>query len=367
MIPLFKVAMSPHANSRLIDTLTSGYIGEGPKVKEFEERLAADLGLPVLCTNSCTSALDMAYHLIGLGKGDEVISTPMTCLATNMPLALRGCKIRWADVDPRTGNISPESVADLISFDTKAIVVTDWAGRPCDYNALRHISRQFMKFPPIVEDAAHAFGARYNGEPIAESGGDYVAFSFQAIKHLTTGDGGALKVPFHKYEQARLLRWYGLDRNDSTAMRCLQQAIAPGFKYHMNDIAATIGLANLDYAAINLSRHRANASYYWTHLPKHIQAPFDPEASYWIYTILVDDPARFERQMAAAGITASQVHTRNDFQDCLPSSPHPLPGLDEFSAHMVSIPVGWWLSREDLEHIVASVTLAVGERNHAVV
>lgn len=357
MIPLFKVAMAHRALVGAQETLLSGYIGEGPKVEEFEQALGEYFGsMAVLATNSCTSALDMAYHLIGLGEGDPVISTPMTCLATNMPLALRGCNIRWADVDPLTGNIDPHSVERIRrqSYNgraVRAIVCTDWAGRPCDYDALRAAAPGI----PIVEDAAHAFGAMYHETPIAVHGGDYIAWSFQAIKHLTTGDGGALKVPPHQYTRARLLRWYGLDRNDSTAMRCQQQASEPGFKYSMNDIAASIGLGNLKLAQENLARHRANAKYYNEYLPSCVLAPFDENASYWIYTILVDDPQGFEVEMAERSVQVSQVHARNDMQDCLSDISYALPGLDEFSSRMVSIPVGWWLSREDLEYIVDSV------------
>ena len=368
MIPLFKVAMAPEALRLVNDTLYSGYIGEGPRVAELEQALADVLGAPVLCTNSCTSALDMAYHLIGLGEGDEVISTPMTCLATNMPLALRRCKIVWADVDPRTGNIAPESVASLVTPHTKAIVCADWAGRQCDYEALRIAGKGI----PIVEDAAHAFGAMYENIyhkslPVAVFSGTYICWSFQAIKHLTTGDGGALKVPDRQRGRARLLRWYGLDRNDSTAMRCLQQASEPGFKYQMNDIAATIGLANLSLALEHVEQQRANARYYNEHLPEGLTAPYDPGAAYWLYTILVDDPADFERKMAEQGVQTSQVHTRNDRQNCLPTSDRPLPGLDEFSSHMISIPVGWWLSKQDLGDIVYAVSKTLRSKSRAAV
>jgi len=125
----------------------------------------------------------------------------------------------------------------------------------------------------------------------------------------------------------------------------------------MNDIAASIGLGNLGAAISHVDAHRANAEYYDGHLPESICPPFDGDASYWIYTILVDDPHAFEAEMAERGIQASQVHARNDMQECLPDvdMSRPRPGLHEFSKHMVSIPVGWWLSSKDLQHIVDSV------------
>lgn len=352
MIPLFKVAMSDEASKRVEETLASGYIGEGPRVKEFEKEFGERFGFTsILATNSCTSALDLAYHLIGIGEGDLVISTPMTCLATNMPLALRGAEILWADVDKDTGNIDPKHVEGLFDSyaDIKAIICTDWAGRTCDYDELRRAAPGV----PIVEDAAHALGAAYY-DISSVHGGDYIAWSFQAIKHLTTGDGGMLRVPILKYDRARLLRWYGLDRDDSEAMRCLQQAPEPGFKYQMNDIAASIGLANMKHVRKNLTTHRLHAAYYNKYLPKGVSPPYDAGCSYWVYTILIDDPQAFEVFMQKEGVQVSQVHVRNDWQDCLPEA-FPLPGLDAFQSRMVSIPCGWWLTDSDRKYIVEKV------------
>lgn len=366
MIPLFKVAMDSDAYADVKETLASGYIGEGPRVKEFEAKLDEYLGGPILAVNSCTSALDMAYHLIGIGKGDVVVSTPMTCLATNMPLALRQADIIWADVDAKTGNIDPSSVKKImqdhpgLQYNIKAVVCTDWAGRTCDYDEIRRAAPGV----PIVEDAAHTFGAGY-WDISSIHGGDYKAYSFQAIKHLTTGDGGALKVPAHQYERAKRLRWYGLDREDSTAMRCLQQASEPGFKYQMNDIAASIGLANFDLAKVNVRKAQMNAAYYDMHLVDPVKALYDPSCSYWLYTILVDDPAEFEAYMASVNIQVSQVHVRNDEQNCLPDPDRQLIGLDAFQSHMVSIPVGWWLTPNDLEKIAEAVNFYVEVPVHA--
>lgn len=351
MIPLFKVAMSTAVSEALAPVLASGYIGEGPQVEAFEHALGEYLGAPVLAVNSCTSALDLAYELIGLGPGDEVIATPMTCLATNLPLAKRGCRIVWADVNPRTGNIDPDDVRRKLTPHTRAIVCVDWAGVPCDYDALRAAAQG----APIVEDAAHAFGARYRGQSVTAIGGDYVAYSFQAIKHLTCGDGGALCVPPEQYDRARLLRWYGLDRTLSQEMRCKQELIEAGFKYHMNDIAATIGLVNLPAAVYHLAWHRRNAADYSRLLPVGYTAPYQPDASYWLYTIHVPERDAFVAYMAGHGVAASEVHVRNDTQPCFNAERLPLPGLDAFSETQVSIPCGWWLSATDIEWIVGLV------------
>jgi dTDP-4-amino-4,6-dideoxygalactose transaminase len=370
-IPLFKVAMSPSAAPAVQQTLESGFIGQGPRVDEFELALQKVLGTdqPPLTLNSCTSALDLALALIAYA-GEYVISTPITCLATNMVIHNRGKRILWADVDPLTGNMDPMSVARIIGrhgFDVGAIVTVDWAGRPCDYKAIRRACGGTK--PWIIEDAAHSFGAIYDGKPISQSGGDFVCWSFQAIKHLTTGDGGAILVPEPLYEKAKLLRWYGLDRTNSQAFRCTQSVERCGYKYHMNDIAATIGLANLELAQRNLGKHRGVAEEYTDRIrnSRVVKPPYTTDASWWLYTVLVDEPAQFIAHLDAQGIDASPVHARNDLQPCFINAehepnalatfrwPHGAPGVKQFADTEVCIPCGWWLTPEDVNRIVTAV------------
>ena len=263
-IPLFKVYMSKNASKKINKVLDSGFIGQGQKVDEFEKKLEnLWQAKNVLTVNSGTSALSLAYHLIGLKKGDEVITTPITCLATNSPLLALSCKIVWADVDPLTGLIDPEDVKKKITKRTKAIVCVDWEGRPCDYDALKSFGI------PVVQDAAHSFMTYYKGKHIANSGGDYVCFSFQAIKHLTCIDGGVIKVPKEQFDRAKLLRWYGFDREGSSSFRCAQDVKECGFKYHMNDANAAVGIANLKGAQVNVFKSQMNAKDFCEFLSKH--------------------------------------------------------------------------------------------------
>src|SRR5258705_572864 len=236
MIPLFKVAMHPSAPEMVRRTLESGYIGQGLVVAEFEKALSYFFKSPILTTNSCTSALDLALHLCNVRPGDEVICTPLTCTATNGVVANRGATIVWADVLPN-GCIDPKSVYAHTTSKTKAIMAVDWGGVRCDYQSLREIPGNI----PIIQDAAHSFH-----ELDHIMGGDITCWSFQAIKFLTTGDGGALACPSDQLGRAKLLRWYGLDRESSENFRGDQDIKEIGYKYHMNDIAASIGLANLD-------------------------------------------------------------------------------------------------------------------------
>lgn len=358
-IPMFKVFMNQKISEYLNDVLLSGYIGQGPKVEEFEAELKERLGFSSGVTvNSGTSALMLALQLIGVGPGDEVVSTPMTCLATNAVISLTGADIVWADID-EYGNISPESVRQKISHKTKAVMAVDWGGLPADYDGLRNAIRDSGYDIPIVEDAAHAFGARYRNKPISVSGGDYVCFSFQAIKHVTCGDGGLLVVPDELYERAKLLRWYGFDRSYSDRMRCIQDVTEIGNKLHMNDINATIGLANLRYSDWIVNKHRVNAAYYDTAfmdvglLPPW---PRDRESSYWLYTIHIPDPPRFEAYMAENNVMVSKVHNRNDLYTVYKRYVSNLPVLDEWFRTMICLPVGWWMTKSHLDKVI-SLTL----------
>lgn len=361
MIPLFRVFMSSEAGRAVSDVLASGYIGQGPCVDAFEAELAAafEARTPLLTTNSCTSALDLALHACGVRPDDEVITTPQTCTATNGVIVRRGAIPVWADIDPATGLIDHTDVRRKLSSKTKAIMAVDWGGAACDYATLKSFG------VPVIEDAAHALLAKANGTSIAQAGGDYVCWSFQAIKHLTAGDGGALRAPEASVERLRLLRWYGLDRRSNKSFRCQQDIQEVGYKYHMNDISATIGRCNLTHANRIVGMHRSNAEWYARTLAgvRGIALPpRDADSSWWLYTLLVEDRASFERFMRERGVDVSQVHARNDthraFQAAAARSPLngiPLPGVDHFSARAVAIPVGWWLTPEDRTAVAEAV------------
>jgi dTDP-4-amino-4,6-dideoxygalactose transaminase len=347
-IPLFKVAMSPDAGPAVSAVLASGYIGQGPKVDAFELAIQKELGFErrPIATNSCTSALDLAYELIGIKEGDYVVSTPVTCTATNAPLVNRGARILWADVDPRTGLIDPQYVSDLCGkYAVKAIVAVDWAGAYCDYDALEQMG------PPVVEDAAHMYlpGGFTGGDNI----GDYVCHSYQAIKHLTCADGGSIHVPRRDEKLAELLRWYGLDRKSSASFRCAQIAPVAGFKYHMNDVAAAIGLANINLARENVEASRSCARFYHANLPDGIERSTSPDGACWIYCVLVDNQESFIRHLGSKGIEASPVHARNDKHPAMRGAKwSKLYGVDLFCSREVAIPCGWWVTEEDRNRVV---------------
>lgn len=357
MIPLFKVRMSPNAKNLVGEVLESGFIGQGPKVEEFEDLLWKELNTEVrpITVNSCTTAIDLSLELIGVGPGDEVISTPQTCFASQVGAIHRKAVIRWADINPITGCIDPKSVKKLINNKTKAIIAVNWAGKICDFSSLKKYNI------PVIEDAAHCWDV-FNDVNYSwwMERGDYICYSFQAIKYLTSGDGGILIPPKEKENDARLLRWYGLDRTKGESFRCTQDIKVAGFKYHMNDIAAAIGIENIPYAKESVKRHRKNSKFLINNINNDcIKLPtWDEDCSYWIFSlhILNSRKDEFIRYMTDNSISVSPVHYRNDNYYCTSKfKDFSLPGLDSFSETQVCIPNGWWLSENDLDYIVEKI------------
>lgn len=342
------------------ETLLSGYIGQGPKVEEFERALLPWVGSPnCLTVNSCTSALRLAMRLAKVGPGTEVISTPMTCMASNSPIIEQYADIVWSDVDPWTGNIDPLDVERKITPKTRAVVAVHWGGYPCDVDELLKITKKYGI--ALIEDAAHAFGASYRGRPVGSSMA-FTTFSFQAIKHVTTIEGGLLVCPsMDDYREGKLLRWYGIDRDTPRKdLRCEEDVKSIGFKYNFNDVGAVIGIEQLKYAKGILEKHRANAKFYdeafhGLRKVKRLHYQKDRVSSYWLYTMRVNDREAFQEFMKMRDIMVSQVHVRNDVHTVFRGFRRNLPGLEEFAREQVSIPVGWWLSTEDRDQIVRAV------------
>jgi dTDP-4-amino-4,6-dideoxygalactose transaminase len=298
-------------------------------------------------------------RLAKVGPGTEVITSPVTCVASNSPILEQYADIVWADINPWTGNIDPLDVERKITSKTKAVVAVHWGGYPCEIDDLLHITKKYGI--TLIEDAAHAFGAIYRGRLVGSSA-SFCCFSFQAIKHVTTIEGGLLVCPsMDDYREGKLLRWYGIDRETPRRdLRCEEDIKSVGMKYNFNDVGATIGLEQLKYVAGILERHRANAKAFDEALDglrrvKKLRYSADRTSSYWIYTIRVSDRDSFQDHMKKAGVMASQVHVRNDIHTAFRPFKRNLPGVDEFAKEQVSIPVGWWVTPDDVTRIVSAV------------
>lgn len=379
-IPLFKVYMSQDVAEEVPKTLLSGFITQGPKVDEFEKQLIEKLQTPYILTlNSATSGLTLALRLLqnsnievgwpGINKEtDVVLTTPLTCTATNWPILANGLNLQWVDVDKRTCCMSLEDLERKITKNTKVIYVVHWGGSPIDLHKLDEVlerKRVEIGFRPwVIEDCAHAFMTKYDGKYLG-SHNNICVYSLQAIKHLTTGDGGLITLPNKDlYDRAKLLRWYGIDRDKRNFsrkdFRLENDVVEWGYKFHMNDLNATIGLCNIKNIEQLIDVHKRNANRYNNELTglnkiQLLEVNEKSESSYWIYTLLVDNAEVFINFMKNKGIVCSQVHKRNDVHTCVSEFACELPNLDDIQNKYVCIPVGWWVSNEQISYIINSI------------
>lgn len=360
--------------------LHSGYVTQGKKVEEFEEHLRRFFGNPrTLTLNSGTSGLHLALHLLHKPGGDwpgltenvdEVLTCPLTCTATNWPILANRLRIKWVDADPHTCNVDLDDLERKLSPTTKVIMIVHWGGTPVDLDRVAHAQEVcFQRFgfrPMVIEDCAHAIGAEHRGLKLGNHG-NLCVFSLQAIKHLTAVDGGLLVCPTNTlYERAKLVRWFGIDRNKRSGsgdFRMEPDIPEWGFKFHMNDLNASIGLANLAHLPRILETCRANAAFFDEHLVQLPGVtllkplPDGTRSAWWLYTLRVPASwrARFFAHMKQRGVMVSAVHQRNDVHSCVARFSSLLPQLNALADEVVCIPVGWWVTADQREGIVDSI------------
>lgn len=358
MIPLVKPYMPPRDEliPDIEKVLYSGYIAEGQAAWDFEDKLRVFLDNPyTLAVQSGTAALHLALLQLNIGKGDEVISTPMTSEPTNTTIAITGAKVIWADVDSDTGLLDPVSVREKITERTKAIMLVHYAGMVCNMDEFNKLSEETGI--PVIEDAAHAFGAKYNGKVIG-SNSRFTCFSFQAIKHMTTVDGGA--ISFNNPDDlapVRKLRWFGLDKKVARLENDITRA---GYKYGINNLTGIIGCHQMEHVQEIIDQYIANGKYYdesLKNIPGITLVPYykHTEPSYWLYTMKVENRDAFCKKMEDIGVTASPLHHRSDTHSVFAESKCNLPNMDEWYGSFVHIPCGWWVDEETREKIVSEI------------
>ena len=360
-IPLFKVRMKDQVLRRSSNTLKSGWVGQGVEVEIFESRLSDYIGNPLINTvNSATSGIHLALHSLKTEGRDEVLTTSVTCMATNLPIIHNGLKAKWVDMDPSTMNMDLEDLRSKISEKTLCIMIVHWGGHPVDLNKLSEIQDECeSKYgfrPVVIEDCAHAFGSAFDGKRLGNHG-NICVYSFQAIKHLTTVDGGAIISPNKDhYERIKKLRWYGLDRNGD---RLTQNVIDAGFKFHMNDLNATIGIANIKDIDDDIKKHQRNgfhlSCYSIVNGLRRQTKLRNSVSSYWFYTILVENRSSFVKHMNSKGVEVRQAHSRNDTSDCFGGKAD-LPSTKLIDEQMVQIPCGWWVSESEINYIADCIS-----------
>jgi len=371
MIPLFKVHVPEAASEQLSKVLSSGYIAEGENVKEFESCLKQYLNNEnILTTNSCTSSLQIALKLANVKAGDKVFTTPMTCIATNAPIETLSAVPVWVDVDPRHGMISPKTLVKSIEKypDIKVLVYVCWGGDLGPLPELAAICR--ANNIKLIIDAAQAFGTRYNnGHRIIGDGfhGDYICLSFQAIKHVTVGDGGAIAFSnSDDISRANKLKWFGLDRdgfrtpNGEIDWRSDVPEI--GFKMHMNNIAGCIGSVQMkDNLNVRLFKYIANDIRLSQALAGTLERSWSGATSAWVATFLGDNPSGLLDFLKEKGIHTSQMHVNNNVYSGFQADSEDLPGVEEFMARHICVPCGWWVSDEDIQYMAKCVKEFYGQ------
>jgi perosamine synthetase len=357
-IVLFHPHVSDKARSYVEDTLRSRWIGQGPKVEKFESEFSKKFGKGnvAISVGSGTDALHLSYLLAGLKEGDEVVAPLFTCTATNIPFLYMGVKIRFADVQPGTLNIDPTHVRKLVNEKTKAIVCVHYGGLPCDMDELHSIAKEWGI--PVIEDAAHAIGASYKGTPVGAIS-EFTMFSFQAIKHITTGDGGMItfKDDGKLLEKAKRLRWFGIDRS-AKQMGIWENDIKEiGFKYQMNDISAAMGLAALEEFDEVLNFRKKLFKQYESLIQSIPGIRFigggytDREHGAWLCTIIAENREGLQVKLREHDIESSQVHYRNDRYSIFGGRGNHYPNMDAIEDKYLVLPLHTKMNIEDVTRI----------------
>ena len=360
---VFKPDMGEEEIRAVAEVIRSGWIGLGPKTAEFERKFADYLGVAhTVALNSCTAALDLALKLLEIKNGDEVIVPTMTFVSTAHTVAYNLAYPIFVDVDKQTKNLDLSDVVRKLSRRTKAIIPVHFAGRPVDLDALKGIAPGV----PIIEDAAHACGARYKGKRVG-SFGNIACYSFHAVKNLAMGDGGALTTDNNEFnERAKRLRWLGIDKGtwDRTAV---DQSYwweyyvnEIGLKCHLNDIAAAIGLVQLAKLDKMNERRRQIKNIYNEGLRDLEQVTLPPDddgdyqSSWHIYSICSDHRDELSVFLQTNGISTGVHYKPIHLYKCYGNITH-LPTAEWLFSRLLTLPMYPGLSDADAWRVVECI------------
>ena len=366
--------------AEVVDTLKSGWITTGPKAKRFEQAFAEFLGqnggvgqIECIAVNSATAGLHLALEAIGLGPGDEVITTTHTFTATAEVVRYLGADVKLVDIDPATLNIDVAAIEAAITPKTKAILPVHYAGLAVDMLAILDIARRHGL--RVIEDAAHALPTTLEKELIGTLGSDATVFSFYANKTMTTGEGGMLVTRNAELaKRARIMRLHGMsrdafDRFTAKVPSWYYEIVAPGFKYNLTDIAAALGLHQLKRLRGFQVRREAIAARYFdafADLPLILppRAPDGDVHSWHLFVLRLSDAApvsrdRFVERMFAQGIGCSvhyvPLHQHPYWRDRYGLTPHMFPESQKAFERTVTIPLYTAMTDAQVERVLHAV------------
>lgn len=364
-IPLFRSFVGDAAGATLAAALRAGPLASGPAVAEFEAALGRHLGdAHCVATSDRAGALTLALRACGVGPGTEVLVSPLSCLATTMPIANLHARPVWCDVDPATGMIDPAEIARRRGTHTRAIVHYHWGGDVGPLGEIRAAADAAGL--PLIEDAAAAFGAEYHGWRLGQAGRAWTVLSFYAVNPLNTVEGGALCCP--SAEAAESVRWgrrFGIHQPD---FRLANGDLNPdsdiplmGYSFAMTNLTATLGLSQLHEVDALLARHRVNGRHFDTALRDVrgltlLRRGPGEDSAYWVYALRATRRAQLIDKLHAHGIGAQRLHLRNDRYSCFEPAPWPLPGADAFDLDNLALPCGWWVDADARARIIECVS-----------
>ena len=352
MIPIFKPYMPENITSEIEGILYSGKLSFGEKGKEFEKKISSYIGNDkVLTISSYNQALLIVLSTLGLKPGDEIIASPVSCLASNQPFVVKGLKVVWADVNPLSGTLSVDDVRSRITSKTKAIFHNHYCGYLGEIEAMNALGKDFGI--PVIDDCIEAFGSELHGKKTGNLGTDITVFSFQTVRLPNTIEGGALVFNNQEmFEKAKMIRDYGIEREN---FRDNLNEINPdcdikleGYGALMGELNSYIGIKQLEHLDSLINKQRANAIIWAekTQKEKDIESLLPIENTLpnsWVYGVLAKNKIEIIKKIREKGFYATGVHINNNIYSIFGNKTN-LSGVNDFMNHFVALPCGWWFN-----------------------